>query len=111
MVILDTATASFDLLPTRLVEAGSVRPFLGDGTLASDLRRASAQDADVFVAVSGNDASNALSAQLARHTMGVPKVICRLNDPAMREMYEELGLTTVSPTGLVRDLIVEAAGD
>ena len=107
-LILDTAISAFDLLPSGLIEEGDIRPILGDGTLESDLRRASAQDAAVFIAVSGNDPANALSAQIAHHVLHIPKVICRLNDPVMKEMYEGLELTTVSPTGLVRDLIIDA---
>ncbi len=107
-LILDTAISAFDLLPPGLIEEGDIRPILGDGTLESDLRRASAQDAAVFIAVSGNDPANALSAQIAHHVLHIPKVICRLNDPVMKEMYEGLELTTVSPTGLVRDLIIDA---
>ena len=107
-MILKTVIASFDILPSGMVEDGDIQPILGDGTLESDLRRAFAQDASVFIAVSGNDAANALSAQIAHHMLHIPKVICRLNVPVMKEMYEGLELTTVSPTGLVRDLIVDA---
>ena len=108
VLILDTDISAFDILPSGLIQEGDIQPILGDGTLEFDLRRASAQDAAVFIAVSGNDAANALSAQIARHMLHIPKVICRLNDPVMKEMYEGLELTTVSSTGLVRDLIVDA---
>ncbi|HHZ61546.1 MAG TPA: TrkA family potassium uptake protein [Dehalococcoidia bacterium] len=107
-LILDTEISAFDILPSGLIEDGDIQPILGDGTLESDLRRAFAQDASVFIAVSGNDAANALSAQIAHHLLHIPKVICRLNDLVMKEMYEGLELTTVSPTDLVRDLIIDA---
>ena len=107
--ILDMDMAAFDLLPVGLVDEGHIIPILGDGTLERDLRRASTQDADVFIAVSGKDAANALSAQIAHHMLHVPKVICRLSDSVMKEMYEGLELVTVSPTGLVTDLIIGAA--
>ena len=107
--ILDVSITAFDLLPTGLIEDGQIVPIVGDGTLQSDLRKASAQDADVLIAVSGKDAANAMSAQIARHILGVPKVICRLSDPVLKEMYEGLELTTVSPTRLVSNLIIDAA--
>ena len=107
-LILDTEMSAFDILPSGLIEDGDIQPILGDGTLESDLRRAFAQDASVFIAVSGNDAANALSAQIAHHVLRIPKVICRLNDLVMKDMYEGLELTTVSPTSLVRDLIIDA---
>ena len=72
--ILDVSVAAFDLLPTGLIEDGQIVPIIGDGTLESDLRKASAQDADVLIAVSGKDAANAMSAQIAHHILGVPRV-------------------------------------
>ena len=107
--ILDVSVAAFDLLHTGLIEDGQIVPIIGDGTLESDLRKASAQDADILIAVSGKDAANAMSAQIAHHILGVPRVICRLSDPVLEEMYKGLDLTTVSPTGLVSDLILSAA--
>ena len=107
--ILDVSVAAFDLLPTGLIEDGQIVPIIGDGTLESDLLKASAQDADVLIAVSGKDAANAMSAQIAHHILGVPRVICRLSDPVLGEIYKDLDLTTVSPTGLVSDLILSAA--
>ena len=107
--ILDVSVTAFDLLPTGLIEDGQIVPIMGDGTLESDLRKASAQDAHVLIAVSGEDAANAMAAQIAHHILGVPKVICRLSDPILKEMYEGLELTTVSPTRLVSNLILSAA--
>jgi trk system potassium uptake protein TrkA len=106
--ILDMSITAFDLLPTGLIEDGQIVPIVGDGTLESDLRKASAQDADVLIAVSGKDAANAMSAQIAHHILGVPRVICRLSDPVLKEMYEGLDLITVSPTRLVSSLIIDA---
>ena len=106
--VLDVSVTAFDLLPTGLLEDGQIVPIVGDGTLESDLRKASAQDADVLIAVSGKDAANAMSAQIARHILGVPRVICRLSDPVLKEMYEGLDLITVSPTRLVSSLIIDA---
>ena len=75
--VLDVDSAAFDLLPPGTVEAGQIVPVVGDGTLESDLKSASVQDADVFVAVAGKDSFNALAAQLAKHILQVPTVICR----------------------------------
>ena len=62
----------------------------------------------MLIAVSGKDAANAMSAQIAHHILGVPRVICRLSDPVLKEMYEGLDLITVSPTRLVSSLIIDA---
>ena len=107
--ILDTDVAAFELLPPGMIEEGHVVPVVGDGTLESGLRDASTQDADIFIAVAGRDVRNALAAQIAQHILRVPTVICRINDPTRREMYDQLGLMTISATELVTDMIVKVS--
>lgn len=104
--ILDTDIAAFDLFPPGMIEEGHVVLVVADGTLESGLREASIQDADVFIAVAGGDVRNALAAQMAQHIFRVSTVICRINDPARKEMYDQLGLVTVSATKLATDMIV-----
>ena len=106
--ILDLSPSAFDLLPAGMKDDGRIVPIVGDGTREADLRRASTQDADVFIALSGKDARNALSAQIAKHVLQVPTVICRINDPTRKEMYTQLGLTAVSAAGLVTEAVLEA---
>ena len=107
--ILDTDVSAFDLLPQGLLEEGYVVPVVADGTLESGLREAYVQDADLFIAVTGRDSANALAVQIARHLIGVTNVICRIDDPARREMYDQLGLTTICATQLVTDAIVKSS--
>ncbi len=74
-----------------------------------DLRKAMIQDADVFIAVSRRDASNAMAAQMAKHVFRVSTVICRINDPTRKEMYSQLGLVTISATRMVTDMVLDAS--
>lgn len=105
---MDLDSSAFDVLPHGIVESGQIVPIIGDGTLEFDLRRASVPDANVFVAVTGKDSFNALAAQLAKHILQVPTVICRINDSTRSEMYCRLGLATVSATKLVSGMVLEA---
>ena len=50
------------------------------------------QSADIFLALSSDDHSNAMAAQVARHIFDVPKVICHLNSPQLQILYSGLGL-------------------
>ena len=109
LCILDLNSVAFDLLPLPIVENGSVLPVVGDGTLERHLREISAQDAEIFIAVSGRDVVNALSAQIAKHILQIPRVICRIDDPTRNEMYTRLGLITVSATGLAAGVVLKAA--
>ena len=92
----------------RLAEQPGLSMIVADGTSNEDLRRAGVESADVFISLTAQDTVNALAAQAAQVTFGVSKVVCRINDPVRREMYERLGLRTVSPSQVMTDLVLEA---
>ena len=104
---LDVLADAFDNLPENTVRQGMVIPYLADITLESDMRLAGVRDADVFIAVAGSDPVNIISAQIVRHILGVTNVICRLDDPVKRDMYENLDLTTISYTEVLKDLVLQ----
>ena len=105
--VLDVLADAFDNLPENTVRQGMVIPYLADITLESDMRLAGVRDADVFIAVAGSDPVNIISAQIVRHILGVTNVICRLDDPVKRDMYENLDLTTISYTEVLKDLVLQ----
>ncbi len=107
--LLDLSEDALELLPRGKVEDGQIVPLVADGTLEKDLRKAATQDADIFIAVSGRDASNAMAAQMAKHVFRVSTVICRINDPTRKEMYSQLGLVTISATRMVTDMVLDAS--
>ena len=109
--VLDLIPSAFDRLPPALVGSGRAQARLADVTLASSLRSARAQDADVFISVTGSDAVNATAAQIAHHILRVPTVICRTDDPVKRGMYETLDITAVSQADLIRDMIIRIVRD
>ena len=105
--ILDVLADAFDHLPEETVRRGTVIPYLADITVESDLRATGVQDADAFIAMAGSDTVNIMASQIACHILGIRNVVCRLNDPVKREMYENLELTTVSHTEILRDLVLQ----
>ncbi|HXF70313.1 MAG TPA: TrkA family potassium uptake protein [Thermoflexus sp.] len=78
---------------------------VGMGIDSEVLRRAGIEQADVFIAVTGYDNTNIMAAEVAREIFGVRRVITRLNDPLRAEIFQELGLTTISPTALAAEAI------
>lgn len=109
--VLDLVPSAFDRLSPSLIRSGRAQPRLADVTLASSLRVARAQDADIFISVTGSDSVNITAAQIAHHILRVPTVICRIDDPVKRDMYEALELTAVSHADLVRDMVIDLARD
>jgi trk system potassium uptake protein TrkA len=60
-----------------------------------------------FVAASSSDNANIVAARIARNIFHVPRVVARLYDPLRAEVYQRLGLTTISTTGWGAERIVE----
>jgi trk system potassium uptake protein TrkA len=56
------------------------------------------QTADAFAAVSSSDNANIVAARIARNIFQVPRVVARLYDPRRAEIYQRLGLLTISST-------------
>ena len=101
--VLDTNDYSFRRLPPDF----SGTALLGNGTDEDVLKRASIEEADVFVAVTQGDNRNVMAAQIAKHIFNVPKVICRIYDPLRRELYSTLGLEAFSPTTIFAQMLKE----
>ena len=55
-------------------------------------------DADAFTATSASDNANIVAARIARHIFHVPRVVARLYEPSRAEVYQRLGLITISST-------------
>ena len=104
VTILDTDPENF----RRLAEQPGLSMLVADGTSNEELRRSGIERADAFIALTAEDTVNALAAQVAQQTFGVQKVVCRINDPLRREMYEQLGLRTVSPPQVMTELVLQA---
>ena len=70
------------------------------------LRHAGIEGCDVVIAVTKDDNTNLMVAQLARDIFGVPKVISRVSDPRREEVFSSFGLSTICPTNLTAESVV-----
>ena len=74
-------------------------------TMQDYLQQGGIDNADVFLALSGDDHLNALVAQIASHIFKVPKVVCHLDNPQLQLLYAGLGLEVVGYSiGLLQDI-------
>ncbi|MGL4345836.1 MAG: NAD-binding protein [Cellulosilyticaceae bacterium] len=62
------------------------------------LRRAGLQEADVFIAVTQQENTNLMAAQIAKKLFGIETVIARNDQPLLDDFYQKLGLETIYPT-------------
>lgn len=104
--IMDINPTAFQRLPADF----RGRRVVGNGIDQDALRRAGIEGADAFVAVTQGDNRNIMSAQIAKHIFGVPRVVCRIYDPIREEIYHTLGLRTISPTTVGAELFRQAIG-
>jgi trk system potassium uptake protein TrkA len=71
------------------------------------LIEAGVETAEGFIAASSSDNANIVAARTARNIFRVPRVVARLYDPVRAEVYQRLGLTTISSTQWGAERIVE----
>ena len=107
IIVVDKDPDSFSALPSYLLENSRVVTSIGDGTRETYLRQAGVQDVDLFIAATKKPSVNLLSAQLARHVMRIPEVMCLVNDSLLIPIYESLGINVINPDALLMDVIRE----
>ncbi len=90
----------------RLANDLDVEVICGDGTEIETLEDAGTQNADCFIAVTGQDQDNLVAAQLAKRQFKAVKVIARANDPRNMDALRILGADiAVSSTEIITNLI------
>ena len=99
--VVDANSRSFRRLPDKFPG----RVVLGTGIDEDILRTAGIEQANVFVAVTQDDNTNIMSAQIARSVFGIERVILRIYDQARAAVYRDLGLTVICPTTTVAGMI------
>ncbi len=71
------------------------------------LESAGAGKAGLFIAVTADDAINAMAVQMAGELFHVPLTLARIADPALESFYKALGLDTICPTSTAIERILE----
>ncbi len=105
VTVIDINPRAFSRLPPTF-KGETVR---GNGTDEDVVRSAGGEQADIVMALTEGDNRNALAAQLAKHTFGVPRVIAKINDPLRGEAYRAVGVETICRTIILGDALVVAA--
>jgi trk system potassium uptake protein TrkA len=106
VLIIDRATAAFDRLPSTF--GGTA--LRGDGTDEDTLRRAGAEGADLFLALTEGDNRNIMAAQLGVEALGAARTLAKINDPVRAEAYALLGIATLCRTNLMETAVLAFLG-
>ena len=102
VIVLDTTTRAFDRLSGEF-KGQAIR---GDGTDEDVLRKAGAEGADAFLALTEGDNRNVMAAQVAVEKLAVGKALAKINDPVRAAAYAELGIATVCRTTMLTEAIL-----
>ena len=107
--------AVIDYDPTALARLGENfrgQKIKGIGFDKDVLVRAGIEHVDAFAATSASDNANVVAARIARNIFHVPRVVARLYDPRRAEIYQRLGLLTISSTTWgaerIRELLIHS---
>ena len=101
VIVIDMQTTAFDRLPGSF-RGSAVR---GNGTDEDVLRRAGAQGADLFLALTEGDNRNVMAVQVALEGLGVRRAIAKINDPVRARAYADLGIPALCRTTMMADAV------
>ena len=103
VVVIDTSEERFNDLNNQF----SGITILGSGMDLSVLREANTHNADIFVAITGNDNLNLVSAQIAKKIFDVHRVLARVENLQKIDAYRHYELEIVSATNLLAEHLAE----
>jgi trk system potassium uptake protein TrkA len=72
----------------RLKQKYGVKVFCGDGTNEKLLEQAGINEADVVLAVTGDDQDNLVICQMAERKFDVPRTFTRVNTPGNERLFD-----------------------
>lgn len=73
---------------------------VGNGTDFNALKEANISKATALIAVTNDDNTNIIIAQIARDVFKIDNVIARLYDPECETLYQKFGIETICPFAL-----------
>lgn len=106
VAIVDHDETTAESLDTTPPGPGEIRFVEGDGTRDATLEEARIRDADLFVALTGDDNVNGLAALKAKTTYRVMTVIAAMWSGDLSSVFESLGVTCVNPARLSADNVI-----
>ncbi|MDD3428517.1 MAG: TrkA family potassium uptake protein [Oscillospiraceae bacterium] len=76
------------------------------------LRSAGIESCDAVLAVTPDDTINIMVAQVAQEVCGVKKVVARIYDPSLKDVFaDQFSITTISPTNLTVQSVLSSLFD
>ncbi len=90
-----------------LKERYGVKVFCGDGTNENLLEQAGINEAEVVLAVTGDDQDNLVICQMAERKFDVPRTFTRVNTPGNERLFDWLGVNVAVSSSSILAALVE----
>ena|SRR3990172_2367530 len=103
LVIIDENEAKFK----NIEDAKLIQRVTGNVFNEETLAKAFSEKADFFISVTGRDNVNIMIAQIVQKKFQVPRVLVRIFDPHLSEVYKGYGLETICPTNFALDAMLK----
>lgn len=103
VVVIDRDAHALD----NLGKAFNGIAILGEAYDVDTLEEARTSRAHVFCAMTDDDNTNLMAAEVVKAVYGVERVLARLHDPAREESYRALGIPYISTTNLIASVALE----
>ena len=107
VTIIEKNLRATSALPRGQVNSGQIRVIHDDGSTASAMIAADIDNAEVFIAATGKDSLNGLTAQKAKTIFGIQHAMTVVKDQDAKNLYDSLGITTINQTALASDQLTE----
>ena len=107
VTIIEKNFGAASSLPRGRVNSGLLKVIHSDGSTASAMIEADIANADVFIAATGKDSLNGLTAQKAKTIFGIQHAMTVVKDQDAKNLYDSLGVTTINQTALASDQLTE----
>jgi trk system potassium uptake protein TrkA len=103
VVVIDLDESSFAALSVEF----SGFKVEGDATEIEVLTQSKADQADFLIAVTHDDNTNLMVAQVAKNILKVPRVLARVFDKQLEAIYRDFGVETICPTSIVGEKFLQ----
>jgi trk/ktr system potassium uptake protein len=94
----------------KAVEDAHVKVLIGDCTDPDMMRKAGAESADVLLALTREENTNLMAAQIARAAFRIPKAIAMIYDPHREQSFVSSGIETMQITASGAESLVSMMG-
>lgn len=99
------------LLDTRVYADSRIEVTCGDATSEDTLKDAGAENADVFIAVTGQDQNNLVACLLAKKRFHAGRIVTRVNNPKNIRIFQAIGVDSmISSASRIADVIEQELG-